>query len=81
MSKPTVLPIKTTQQILPALRGHIDAYFDFQAESIDVALAFHLFNDSNPLPPDGLAGLRGLDHRNLQLALPSLRLAATGRAS
>lgn len=45
------------------------------AESYLATLAFHLYNPfSNHLPADGLAGLRGLDNRNFNLALTAIRL-------
>ncbi len=41
------------------------------------ALAFHLFNNTHPLPKEGLAGLRYLDRNNFELVLTALRLAHT----
>lgn len=45
------------------------------AQAFLLALALHLFNAQNPLPADGLLGLRLLDGNNFTLALHAIRLA------
>lgn len=44
-------------------------------EAVLVDLAFHLFNDNNPLPNNSLLGLRALDNFHFELAMLAIRLA------
>ncbi len=71
---PTYFNFDIPQIDIPRFNKKVRGFLSY-GEGILADLAFHLYNDSNRLPRNGLTNLRALDPFNFELAILAIRLA------